>query len=242
MDQERKERRASIAAKIRGLLAKTVENGCTEHEAVAAAALAARLLAEHELSVDEVELRANPFARARHVEPDDVGERLWRPASAISELTHTKLWKSAEGVVPVSHTFFGFDHEVEIATYLLAICGRAMRGEAARLDADLALRRPEFRRSRRRAFLDGMADALARRIRALIPPVATGTGLVVLRKELVEAAAKANGIKTKTINSRPSHDFDDAYSRGEAAGDLVALNQGVRGRASDLALEGKGRG
>lgn len=237
---DRKGRRDSIAAKIRALLAKTVENGCTEQEAVAAAAVAARLLAEHDLTVDEVELRSNPFAQARHVEPDEVGERLWRPASAISELTHTKLWQTPQGVVPVGFTFFGFDHEVEIATYLLAICGRAMRTGVERLDADLALRRPEYRRSRRRAFLDGMADALARRIRALVPPIAPGTGLVVLRKELVEAAAEAKGIRTRTINSRPNHDLDDAYSLGEAAGELVQLNPGVGGRSGDLALEGKG--
>lgn len=230
MKGDGKERRDAIAAKIRALLAKTVGNGCTEHEAIAAAAVAARLLEEHDLTVDEVELRANPFERRRHVEPDEVGQRLWRPASAISELTRTKLWRSPEGVSPVAYTFFGFDHEVEIATYLLAICGRAMRTEVARYDADLALRRPEYRRSRRRAFLDGMADTLARRIRAQIPKAQAGTGLVVLRKELVESAAKAAGISTRRMNDRPSRDLDPSYLLGEIEGNKVQLERGLRSR------------
>ena len=48
--------RDAILARIRALLAKTVANGCTEAEAVAAAELAAKLLAKHNLTLDEAEL------------------------------------------------------------------------------------------------------------------------------------------------------------------------------------------
>lgn len=65
--------RERIAAIIRALLEKTVANGCTEDEAIAAAAKAAEMLAKHNLTVDEVELRANPFARERQSFEDVVG-------------------------------------------------------------------------------------------------------------------------------------------------------------------------
>ena len=41
--------RSKIAARIRALLAKTVENGCTEAEALSAAAKVAELLDRHDL-------------------------------------------------------------------------------------------------------------------------------------------------------------------------------------------------
>jgi hypothetical protein len=60
-------KRASILAKIRALRAKTVANGCTEAEALAAAAKAAELAAEYDLAaedVDEVQ-RAEVWGRGR---------------------------------------------------------------------------------------------------------------------------------------------------------------------------------
>jgi hypothetical protein len=47
--------RARVLDRIQALLSKTVGNGCTEAEAQAAAAKASRLLAEHQLSMAEVE-------------------------------------------------------------------------------------------------------------------------------------------------------------------------------------------
>ena len=43
-------KREGLFAKVRALLAKTVENGCTEAEAMAALELARRLMAEHEIT------------------------------------------------------------------------------------------------------------------------------------------------------------------------------------------------
>lgn len=222
------DRKASIAAKIRALLAKTVENGCTEEEAVSAAAVAARLLAAHDLTMDEVELRASPFLRADYVDEADIGIRIFRPAHAISILTETRLWQSAEGVVPVRFTYFGLAHEVQIATYLLAICTRAMRDGYDRYEkSDLLLLRPGYRRSKRRAFLDGMADTLSRRIRALVPPKPAGTGLVVLKRQLVDMELKSAGIRLVGMGTRPRHDLDSSYGIGVAAALEVALDKGL---------------
>lgn len=220
--------RDAILARIRALLAKTVENGCTEAEAVAAAELAAKLLAKHNLTLDEAELRASPFKTQQQTHRDEVGLRLWKPADAIADLTGTTFWTTPTGVHPVKISFFGFDHEVEIAGYLLEICARAMRGQLAGLERGLALLRAAARQLQIRPFLDGMADRLAERIRALIPPPATGTGLVVVREQLIAEALAERGIQIKTRKATASRAQDPGYHAGRRAADDVALNPGLR--------------
>ena len=222
--------RARISARIRALLSKTVQNGCTEGEALAAAAKVAELLAQYDLSMDEVDLRAEPFSRDDRCYEDDVGDRLGKPATSISKLTGTRWWRSARGVAPASYTFFGLEHGVEIAGYLLAICARAMQDEANALDAAGSLYRPDVRRRRRMAFLDGMAETLARRILAMVPgETSTGRGIVPLRFALIDAEMARIGIELGSGRGRKPRDFDPDYSKGRAAGEAVALNPGLGG-------------
>lgn len=220
--------RERIAAKVRALRAKTVENGCTEDEAVAAAAKAAELLARYNLTLDEVEIRASPLGRQRSHHDDAVGERLWKIAAALSTLTGAVYWASPAGVHPVEINFFGFRHEVEVARYLLDICARAMRQEQRALAAQYSLATPSFRRRKINPFLDGMADRLHRRILDLRP---RGHGLVLVRSEIISVGLKEAGITTRRRGARPSMDAEAAYADGVRAGDRVALNQGLTGPA-----------
>lgn len=231
--------RQKIAARIRALLAKTVENGCTEDEAIAAAQKAAEMLARYNLTVDEVKLRESPFSRHRERHDDEVGDRLWKIADAIGELTGARFWTSRAGE-PVEINFFGFEHEVDVAKYLLEICARAMRGEYRRLSNDLRLLTPVRRRWKLMAFLDGMADTLARRIKALIEPTSTGTGLIVLRDQLIDAALKDAGINLDSRKMRRSRDFERTYRDGQRAGERVSLNRGVNGGSADQRRLGNG--
>lgn len=220
--------RERIAARARALAAMTVENGCSEQEAVTAAAKLADLLERYNMTLDEATLRESRFKRQDRVIDDDVGARLWKPASAIAKLTNTTYWSAAAGM-PHQVTFFGFEHEVEIAGYLLSICETAMRGGYRRTMCDAALLVPAKRRTRVTQFLDGMADRLAERLLEMIPPKPTGTGLVVLHHALVTAEMKRHGIELQDKRQQSSRDWG-AYSDGRAAADAVALNKGVGSR------------
>lgn len=227
--------RDKIAATIRALLAKTVANGCTEDEAVAAAAKAAELLERYNLSLDEVELRETPFTRHDAQHDDEVGERLWKVADGIAHLTGCRYWVTPPGA-RVQVSFFGFAHEVEIAGYLLEICARAMRQQEAQLNRQFALLVPARRRRKILPFLDGMADRLGERIRELKPPAPTGTGIVVVRDALLNAAMKDIGVSLVDRSTRGSRDFEDTYLHGRAAADRVALNRGMTGSRAALLL------
>ncbi len=221
--------REKISATIRALRAKTVANGCTEAEAVAAAEMLAKLLAKHNMTLDEAELRASPFSRHTEEHADWVGERLWKIADGAAHLTSARYWVSPPGVHPIKIHFFGFDHEVEIARYMLEVCAGAMRREEARVIS--SGRRLVTKAKQRRAvapFLDGMADRLRERIRALKPAAPTGTGLVVLHDALVVQAMADAGLKMKDQAARPSRTREDSYFSGRLAADRVALNQAIR--------------
>ncbi|MER8924308.1 hypothetical protein [Mesorhizobium sp. M0859] len=161
--------RERIARIARALSARTVENGCTEDEAVAAAQKLAEMLAAYNMTLDEAMLREQVFAQHQAHREDAIGDRLWKPAKGISFLTGARYWTSPVGVCPVSISFFGFDHEVEVAKYLLAICARAMEDGQGRIEKQHALINKGRRRSHVLAYLDGMADTLHRRIQALRP-------------------------------------------------------------------------
>ena len=107
--------RKKIADIVRALRAKTVENGCTEGEAAAAAKKIAQLLEQYNMTLDEAELRESDFTKANHPQDDLIGKVIYRVASAISHMMDIKFWSERPGE-PRSTTFFGFTHEVDIGT------------------------------------------------------------------------------------------------------------------------------
>lgn len=226
--------REKLAARIRALKAKTVENGCTEAEALSAAEMLAKLLAQYNMTLDEAEMRASPFEGHKEKHDDEAGERLWKVASAVADLTGARYWTSASGVFPVEINFFGFSHEVEVARYMLEICAHAMRGERARLARETWPRR--LKRRQVIPFMDGMADRLAERIRAMKPPAPTGKGLVVLHGQLIDLAMADVGLKLRNTSARSSRDWAEGYEDGRSAADRVSLNRGLTGtpRAAGL--------
>jgi Protein of unknown function (DUF2786) len=57
-----KDELARVKARIKALAEKAIANGCTEAEAMSAAAMPGRLLERYTLSMDEIEVRSARFA------------------------------------------------------------------------------------------------------------------------------------------------------------------------------------
>lgn len=227
--------REKLAARIRALRAKTTENGCTEGEALAAAEKLAQLLADHNMTLDEADLRASPFTRHEHVGAGTVGLKLWKVASAVADLTNTRTWTGGRDA-PTGVNFLGLSHEVEVAAYMLSICERAMRTEAQALMRSIR-HLPQIKQAAKMVpFVDGMADRLARRIRDMIPPVAPGTGLIVLRNALIDQELARHGIELESGGPARRPLDTAAYRAGLSAGDKVALNRGLGGAAAALQI------
>src|SRR5262245_24012538 len=99
--------RADLIKKIKSLLAKTVENGCTEGEAITATEHVAKLLERHDLTYEDVEreIREQKFKVDKrplgHETPS--GRRqfpaAWHCMMAVAEFFDCKSWYSGVDIV-----------------------------------------------------------------------------------------------------------------------------------------------
>ena len=106
-----------VKARIKALAEKTVSNGCTEAEAMAAAEMVGRLLERYALSMEEIDVREAHCVRVEV----PIGGRQRRPidgcVTAIARFCDCKVWIARDAAVPC-YVFFGFDSDTALASYL----------------------------------------------------------------------------------------------------------------------------
>src|SRR6476660_506885 len=116
---------ARVKVRIKALAEKTISNGCTEADAMAAAEMVGRLLERYALSMEEIDVREQ---RCVQIEVP-IGGKLRRPidgcVTAIARFCDCKVWVSRDAVLP-SYVFFGFDADTALAGYLFTVIDRAM--------------------------------------------------------------------------------------------------------------------
>lgn len=231
---------ARVKARIRALTEKTVSNGCTEAEALAAAEMVGRLLERYALSMDEVELRE---ARCVQLEVPLAGQRR-RPVDAcvpaIARFCDCKVWL-ARDPAGARYVFFGLEPDAGLASYLFSVVERSIRAELdAFRAAHPALRGLALRRGST-SFQQGMAGRIAERLEAMTRErqagmaarPSTGTALVVAKQQVVEQAFRESAIRLVS-SRRQAIQANGSYRLGYAAGDRVNLNRPVHGRSPGL--------
>jgi hypothetical protein len=119
-----------VKARIKALAEKTVSNGCTEAEAMAAAEMVGRLLERYALSMEEIDVREERCVLIAV----PIGGKQRRPidgcVTAIARFCDCKVWISRDDATP-SYIFFGFEADTALASYLFTVIDRAMRTELA---------------------------------------------------------------------------------------------------------------
>jgi hypothetical protein len=234
-----------VKARIRALSDRTVSNGCTEAEALAAAEMVGQLLERYALTMQEVDLRAEPCVQREVPLPGRQRRPIDGCVPAIARFCDCKVWLTREDDRP-RYVFFGFDSDAGLAVYLHAVIDRSIAQETAAFQAA----RPALRGLRKRqagtSFAHGMAGRLAERLEAMhaereagiAAQRATGTALMVVKHSLVEEAFRAKAIRL--VGQRATGvRLDGAYRQGYAAGDRVDLGRPLGpgqggGRGRDL--------
>lgn len=232
-DQTNRDRVANV---IRALLQKTTANGCTEEEAMLAAAKARELMDQYRLTQSDVEIQAEPIDRI-HVNRRQQQKTVIEDycLAGIRHYCGVKGWWE-NGKYVQKLVLFGLRGDCELAQWLYEMIGSTIMSSAEGYKQATKADFPNGAdAARRRAIGDfrmGMAQRINARLhdmaRAMEPiaMTASGTALVVVRTALVDAAYAKLGLNLKSRAGR-SFGTGDAYARGIAAGDRVSLNRPV---------------
>src|SRR5204863_6761344 len=94
-----------LRARIQGLRAKTIANGCTEGEALAAAAKVAELLDRYDLSLTDVELRDAPCERRAYETHRKKRIPLDDCIGAIADFCDCRVWREKDPAGAVRYVF-----------------------------------------------------------------------------------------------------------------------------------------
>jgi hypothetical protein len=228
-----------VKARIRALTAKTITNGCTEAEAMAAAEMVGRLLERYALSMDTIEIRT---ARCVQVTVP-LGGRRRRPIDgcvpAIARFCDCKVWLArAAASEPGRHyVFFGFETDTALATYLFAVIDRAVSTETATFrQLNPRLQGVRLRRASA-SFQHGVVARVSDRLDAMHrardatvrAQRSTGTDLIVAKNRVIDEAFGEIDIRLVRMAATGQRVITTAFRAGWAAGDRVNLNRPVPG-------------
>jgi hypothetical protein len=228
-----------LKTRIQGLRSKTTDNGCTEAEALLAAAKVAELLDRHDFSLTDVEIRngqceqrSYETRRKKRIPLDDcIGD--------IANFCDCRVWREKSHVGNARYVFFGLRSDIEVAHYLTELIENAVRSELGRYKNSAGYRR--FRHQDRHvansSFTLGMIASIADKLTAMKrerDAVKNGTGrdLVVLKASVVDAELAKLDLKLWTVAGAMRIVSPAAYEAGETAGASLAINPGILGPSS----------
>lgn len=225
------DKRRRIAEKVAALKRKTVEAGCSEAEAMAAAAVAARLMAEHGLRDDDIAI-----AQASTGVPREVP--LWQIGllAAICKATNTAAVHGRPVSGKAYVTFYGKDPGPAIACYLRDVVFRACASEQRRFKAGpsyAALRSRKKKADAMEGFNQGLCLRLSYRLVALFASGISEADRKMAEGVMERAAPSAAKKERKFREPANAATVLEGYRRGAE----VTLQQAVASNAS-LAIEG----
>jgi hypothetical protein len=223
-----------LKLRIQALRAKTIDNGCTEEEALSAAAKVAELLDRHDLSLTDVELRTAPCERRTYETYRKKRIPLDDCIGAIAHFCDCRVWREKNAAGENSYVFFGLRSDIEVAHYLAELIDTAVRAELGRFktSADYGRFRHQQRHLANASFALGMVASIADKLVAMKAGRdsvnnGTGRGLVVLKTSVVDAEFGKLDLKLRAQRSTSRMVSMTAYEAGGAAGASLAISPGI---------------
>ena len=224
-----------LKSRIQALRAKTIENGCTESEALSAAAKVAELLDRYDLSLSDVEIREASCERREFETYRKKRVPLDGCVGAIAHFCDCRVWREKNAMGEARYVFFGLRSDVEVAHYLTELIDGAVRSELGRYKTSKAYQK--FRHNERHlansSFTFGMVGSIAEKLMAMkdardATNAGTGRALVVVKSAVVDAELARLDLKLRRARSSSRLISERAYEAGGAAGASLAINPAIR--------------
>ncbi|PIB90917.1 DUF2786 domain-containing protein [Caulobacter sp. FWC2] len=224
-----------LKARIQGLRAKTTDNGCTEAEALSAAAKVAELLDRYDLSLTDVEIREASCERREYETRHNKRIPLEECIGAVASFCDCRVWREKAPTGDPRYVFFGLRADIEAAHYLTELIDSAVRSELGRYKTSASYQR--FRHQDRHmanaSFTLGMVTSIAEKLTAMKAGRDranndAGRDLVVLKSAVVDAELERLDLKLETVRRAARLVSPEAYDAGGAAGVSLAINPRAR--------------
>ncbi|MDR7117419.1 DUF2786 domain-containing protein [Caulobacter sp. BE254] len=224
-----------LKTRIQGLCAKTTDNGCTEDEALSAAAKVAELLSRYDLSLTDVEIRDASCERLEYQTHRNKRIPLGDCIGAIANFCDCRVWREKNPTGDARYVFFGLRSDIEAARYLTELVDSAVRFELGRYKTTTDYQR--FRHQERHianaSFTLGMIASIADKLTAMKAGrdqanSAGGRDLVVLKSAVVDAELGRLDLKLRTVRGPTRMVSPKAYEAGGDAGASLAIDPHIR--------------
>jgi len=224
-----------LKTRIQGLRAKTTANGCTEGEALLAAAKVAELLDRYDLSLTDVEIRAAPCERRDYETRRKKRIPLEECVGSIALFCDCRAWREKNAAGEARYVFFGLRADVEVAHYLAELIDAAVRSELGRFKTSPGYRR--FRHDERHmanaSFTLGMVVSIADKLATMkaqrdAAKAGAGRDLVILKTAVVDAELDKLNLQLRAVRRPTRLVSPAAYDAGGAAGAAMAINPAIR--------------
>lgn len=235
-------RRDSLFRKIRALLAKTTAAGCTEDEALAAAALARRLMDDYDIASTDLE-EPNPWTEQDfpNTSPRQ-RKRDWRLRRAIAGAIG--LYCDCRTIHWDDNTirFFGRESDVLFAGWLLeSLDAFGLRAWAIFDAAQSLMDEPDTDAPDRESFLLGYSERIRERLiteaKARTAPTATGSGLILVRNAERDALVAQRYPGLVRVNATRGRMADPrSLAAGSSAADRAGFHRPMAGRTGPLKI------
>ena len=220
-----------LRTRIQGLRAKTTDNGCTEAEALSAAAKVAELLDRYDLSLTDVEIRDAPCERRDYETHRKKRIPLDDCIGAVAKFCDCRVWREKSPTGDTRYVFFGLRADIEAAHYLTELIDTAVRSELGRYKTTTDYQR--FRHKERHlanaSFTLGMIVSIANKLTAMKAGRDqanndAGRDLVVLKSAVVDAELDKLDLKLTTVRRPARRVSPTAYDAGGVAGASLAID------------------
>ena len=225
--------RNKLLDKIRALLSKTITNGCTENEAMAALDKAQVMIDAYEVTTEELQLsRAQAAIIKENPWNQDPHGIKWELVSGVEKFCDCTGWRSSKKFV-----FAGSPADVEFAHWLLDSLANFVRNEL-----HLHLMESSFPPGQRRLVIKSFVLGCCVRIRMRLKELksrseqiqaSNSRELVLVKSAAIDEALKAAGVEFRTINRRVKTIDPKSYEAGKEAGDKASFGRPVTGRAQE---------
>ena len=216
-------KREKIANRIQALLNKTVNNGCSEEEAMTAAEMVGKLMKEYDLSMTEIEFKDENFITHEILTESRIASHIHTLLSAIAYFTDTKVWFTRNDVI--KYSFFGSEKDTQIADYIYHLISNTIKVEIEKYKKTTAYKASSVNgKTKTTSFAVGMVNRLDSRLREMKNNVVVESNDCTAI--VTEQFAKLN-MRLKTSKASRTVNSNDAYNSGQAAGDKVNITSGL---------------